>query len=137
MAYTAPDRRAVYRDYRDGPWDEDALPGPLPQLQTGVRITARTYCTCGHSGATHARQTLTTGHGPTRDGRGWTEYTQTEPLRFKGTCRAGQWDNRCPCTWFVEDLDKSPREEEPDDRQPFNSNDIDINEILKEIRGQS
>lgn len=103
-------RRAVYRDYDGGPWNDEPLPGPLPQAVTRQFPTSRTHCTCGHAGPSHKRQTLTTG-----------EYSQTDALRFRGDCSAvikvergsrhDQWGDGwglCPCTWFTEDLDNPP-----------------------------
>lgn len=95
----------TYRNSNDLPFETTTAPGPVPQCLTGSRITSRTYCTCGHAGTVHKRQTLTT-H----------PYSQSNPLGYRGDCTANirrtntrtgliRW-LECECTWFTEDLER-------------------------------
>lgn len=110
-------RNATYRNYAYGPWDTEPVPGPLPQVQTRKYATSRTYCTCGHSGQSHNPQTLTVGLGFDRTGQHWVDYSEGTSLRFQGNCIAwvesarvpDDWYN-CPCTWFLEDMEKVKEE---------------------------
>lgn len=103
-------REITYRDASDSPWITEAAPGPLPQARTRKFPTSRTYCTCGHPGPSHNRQTLTTGSGLDFTGQRLVSYGQGHALRYRGRCighdkgRNGSW-YRCPCSWFVEDLE--------------------------------
>lgn len=83
----------TYRHTADADWTTHSLPGPIPQARTRAYPTVNTYCTCGHTGPVHVRQTYTQ--------RPW---GQTDPLRFRGRCTYWTRDSApCPCTWFVED----------------------------------